>query len=642
MLLVSVAFYNYPLVHGNRWRCRELIAAALVGSDIYHMSALTQRRAPPGSAPAQASNRAAVPHRTHVPHRYDNPREPSAPPPVFVHGARTGTLLLGPTLLLLDFGGSTLRWLAVFGTLVAYLLHALDQSELCFIATWTAVLVQAFGHAGGAVATFGVVSARGLGLAVVSATHITLVGAWLTLHFEWLPAQHADLAALCERLLFNVLPLPVAAICTWGVGALWGAEFTPVALLVSLGAAYLLLAPPRPASFRAPALAHAHHRAASAACAPPTPTAGDPFGAVAHAACVVAAPVLYYATLHAPTLRQELFEDHARAMRTLLSASVLLLSAAPPPWRRVVRDATASADAPVLPSRAASHGSDGEDGSDHDGGYHDDDDHDDADKLRHGSASARSAVVSRRVRWVIMAVATASLAVSAVQAAEGAIADGDAPFLRLPPYPLAHAALACALATPAALALVTAVRRQPPPPAMLSALAALWLCACTSLLALPLGYLLAAIGASVSAVHAHRSCSPAAALASALCVTALTHGVLHRASTSITAAFERALAEGGGGGGGSGGGGAGNPIAYAGTPGLVWVGASMPHLTGSLVAMSGLCATAIGCSVLGTAREVRCACLLLQALLLAGVEMALAPLVDANGEVCASDTCPCP
>ena len=120
--------------------------------------------------------------------------------------------------------------MAVVGLLVGYLLHALDLEESCFIVAWLVVLIEAVGQACCSLSTFGL-GARALGLATLGATEMMLVGAWISLKFEWLPEQHPDAAALCARLLYNLMPLPSAAIVTWGVGAVCGAEATPYALL---------------------------------------------------------------------------------------------------------------------------------------------------------------------------------------------------------------------------------------------------------------------------------------------------------------------------------------------------------------------------------------------------------------------------
>ena len=166
----------------------------------------------------------------------------------FLHNARLWLLCLPSLLLLLDFGGGVMLGAAALGLMVTYIFDALDQTEACFVSFWVTVGAQVIGHAVGSFLVLGA-CVRGFGLAVVSATFALLLGVWGSLQLSWLPEQEPGLARLGERLLFALLPVPCAALPTWGAAALCGASCTPWVLSASLGASYCLLGGGAPSSF---------------------------------------------------------------------------------------------------------------------------------------------------------------------------------------------------------------------------------------------------------------------------------------------------------------------------------------------------------------------------------------------------------
>ena len=170
--------------------------------------------------------------------------------------------------------------------LIGYLLHAIGQDEFSLFIAWATVLLKAVWLVAASFSTFGF-GGRGAGLAVLVVAQQLLLGTWISVHFEWLSA---DVAAFCERLLFNILPLPSAAITTWAAGALLGAEVTPAALLALLGSAYGLLGTERPASLVG---TDDMPRATRPRSHPtPPPTAADDMARLCLAASVVACPVV--------------------------------------------------------------------------------------------------------------------------------------------------------------------------------------------------------------------------------------------------------------------------------------------------------------------------------------------------------------
>ena len=259
----------------------------------------------------------------------------------FLHNARLWLLCLPSLLLLLDFGGGVMLGAAALGLMITYIFDALDQPEACFVSFWVTVGAQVVGHAVGSFLVLGA-SVRGFGLTVVSAAFTLLLGVWGSLQLSWLPAQEPGLARLGERLLFALLPVPCAALPTWGAAALCGASCTPWVLSAGLGASYCLLGGTAPTSFPSPPVeatataaptggAHQrggarperqggrsyHGRQAAEA-------AADAEGSVAHAAAWVALPALYYVVLHRPTLLQPAAWPHHRAALLCLVAGATL------------------------------------------------------------------------------------------------------------------------------------------------------------------------------------------------------------------------------------------------------------------------------------------------------------------------------
>ena len=184
----------------------------------------------------------------------------------FLHNTRLWLLCLPSLLLLLDFGGGMMLGAAALGLMITYIFDALDQPEACFVSFWVMVGAQVVGHAAGSFLVLGA-CVRGFGLTVVSATFTLLLGVWGSLQLSWLPAQEPGLARLGERLLFALLPVPCAALPTWGAAALCGAPCTPWVLSAGLGASYCLLGGTARTSFPAPpaealATGGAHQRGA--------------------------------------------------------------------------------------------------------------------------------------------------------------------------------------------------------------------------------------------------------------------------------------------------------------------------------------------------------------------------------------------
>ena len=239
----------------------------------------------------------------HLTQRRDEAAAAAAGPPAI--DARVLATCSLPCLLLLDFGGVSLRTVATLSLLIGYLMHSLEWPRLSFSILWTTVIIQAIGLTIGAFQNFGVFAmpfshaARALDLASLACAEVVLVGAWGSLQFDPLHRDYPELAALFERLLRNVLPLPSAAMIAWGVATVWRDEFassaepTPMALLAGLCVGYHLLG-----------------------------CRGD--AAVAQAPCMLLLPSLLYVCLHAPTLLPD-GVAHAHAMACLASAALVLL-----------------------------------------------------------------------------------------------------------------------------------------------------------------------------------------------------------------------------------------------------------------------------------------------------------------------------
>ena len=514
-----------------------------------------------------------------------------------------------PLFLLFDFGGDLLRGAAALGVLVSYLLHSLEWDETCFIVAWVAVLFQAGGQIIVAFSTFGL-GARAIGLGVLAAAQTSLVGVWLSLHFHWLPVQHPDVACLCERLLFNLLPLPSACIVAWGVGAIWGSEPTPMALLATLAGAHCLLGGSgAPASF-----AHLEHPDE----APPPPPqqqqqqqppkprpdkpvpAGDADSANVIAACVVLLPSLYYLALHSPTLSADASE-HLRALRTLVCLGVLVVTLVPPHAQRGWLAGLAAAGSDRIGKQRRDGGSGLIGGGGVAGRYEgqrEEDDEDAEDQEEEEDEDDVAQVVLsrlkrvRRVRLAVIAIALTGLTLAAHTAISRSVADGNSLMLVVTP-PLGVALLALALSGPPLLFLLyLASPRGELPPAVLPTVTTASLSALTLLLGLPTLYLLAALVAALSGARAYTARSPGASLLCGVCVTSLTHGVLSRTTGIISHSFAS-------------------------------TGVSLEVLCATLVAMTALCAVAVGATLLRSGYELRAGALLAHALLLAGVEAAL-------------------
>ena len=268
-------------------------------------------------------------------------------PTAFAHNYRIIAVLCVPSLVLLDLGGGTLRGTAALGLMTGYLANALKQDEACFVVLWLTVVVEGIGHGLNAILTFGMFTSRGMGLAALACTHVVLIGAWCSLQFEWLPAQYPELAVLFERLLFNVLPLPAAGLCTWGVAVFWDAEMAPWTLLTALGCSYVLIGGALPSSYGDPkerdaraadSVSDTDHNESEHA------TAGDGWAAACQAACVLGVPLLFYLGLHSPTLMIDPL-SHALPAATMACAALLFLGLPSPEhashWLRVEHAARA-------------------------------------------------------------------------------------------------------------------------------------------------------------------------------------------------------------------------------------------------------------------------------------------------------------
>ena len=244
-------------------------------------------------------------------------------------------LICAPTLLLLlDFGGSVMLGFAAIGLMVTYILDALSAQEACFVCFWVTIGAQVLGHAVGAFLVLGL-CVRAVGLAVVSSTFTLLLGVWGSLQLDWLPEQEPGLARLGERMLFALLPLPCAALPTWGAVAIYGASSTPWVLFVSLGVCYCLLCGNAPASFPAPATKKAaeEEEEEKEKKSETVETATDATSSAVHAVAWVVLPALYYGALHRPTLHEpKLWPHHRLALCTMGAAASLVVAAMPAPW----------------------------------------------------------------------------------------------------------------------------------------------------------------------------------------------------------------------------------------------------------------------------------------------------------------------
>ena len=499
-------------------------------------------------------------------------------PATFAHDARVVAIALLPLLVLFDFAGEMLRGAAAAGLLGGYLLHALGLDEGCFVLVWVVVLFEAIGQLACAFSAFGF-SVRAVGLAILGSLQMSLLGVWLSLRFVWLAEQHPDSAALFERLLFNLLPLPSAAVFTWGVGAAWGADVTPYALLLSLGAAHLLLGTPTSTSF--PAAIGAEHVGTGAdRDVPPRWSrpasdarrhgihAGDASAARAHAACLVLLPSMYYAVLHSPTLLTA-WADHLAALRTLVCAGALAVAVAPPACTHGSDAAPSAADGTGSPDNLRLAGAAG------------------------GTEVGEEESTPGRGAQSVAAVSLVGLACAAHANIVRSATEGGSLALLLvirPPY--GGALLAVALGSPVGLLLVGLATRGRPPPALVPALSAASLVSLTMLLGLPSIYLLAALAAALGGAYAHAARSSSGVGLCAIGATALAHGVLHRTTGFISHIF-------------------------------LSTNLSLGTIAVALVAMTGLAAVSSGLSLLRAHHELSCGALLVHALLLASVEIAL-------------------
>ena len=258
-----------------------------------------------------------------------------------------------PAVLVLDFGGGLLQGAASLGLMVSYLLQVLDMPAQCFVNLWATIIIEAIGQSAGAFLTFGL-GARSIGLSILVAIEMLLIGAGITLQLDGLPWDNPKLALFLERALFNLLPLPSAAICTWGAGVIWGADSMPEALLCFLGAMYWVLGRECAASFgvvEPTAASRAVEHGGKAQCHERDndedgmcsarngtrpyrrPGAGDGAAAVCLPTCIVILPSLCHLALHSPSLATHMIE-HACVVSRFVSAGLLLLALPSTEWVR--------------------------------------------------------------------------------------------------------------------------------------------------------------------------------------------------------------------------------------------------------------------------------------------------------------------
>ena len=91
-----------------------------------------------------------------------------------------------PAVLVLDFGGGLLQGAASLGLMVSYLLQVLDMPAQCFVNLWATIIIEAIGQSAGAFLTFGL-GARSIGLSILVAIEMLLIGAGITLQLDGLP-----------------------------------------------------------------------------------------------------------------------------------------------------------------------------------------------------------------------------------------------------------------------------------------------------------------------------------------------------------------------------------------------------------------------------------------------------------------------
>ena len=229
----------------------------------------------------------------------------------------SAVVLAAPSCILFDFAGDGQRGVAAAGVLCGYALQLLGLAESSCVVMWLTVLVQAGCHIVRSFGAFGL-SGRALTLAVLGSVEVLLIGVFFSLRFDGL-AHHPRIAALCKCLLTNLLPLPSAAILTWGVSASWGAEAAPYTLLAALGGAHQLLTaqPDVPSHDDAPPAASAHREGGNLI-----------IGKWLHSMCVLVLPLLFYLCLHRPSLSGAVGE-HAIRMAAMAAAALLLLAVSP-------------------------------------------------------------------------------------------------------------------------------------------------------------------------------------------------------------------------------------------------------------------------------------------------------------------------
>ena len=228
-----------------------------------------------------------------------------------------------PALLLVaDFGGSTLLGVAAVSLVVVHVCGAIFPPEIHFIALWVSIISQAVGQCAGAFVVLGL-TMRAFGMATLMGLHICLLGAWASLQFDWMATENPALTLVFERLLFALLPIPSAALSTWGATALYGAPCTPYVFVATYGAAVCALCQMPSVVVVAVEPHNESRRRRSPDTVEPAMSA-EAFGV--HAFALLVLPTPYFLLLHYTRLTMA---AHCAGVVLLLALAVLMLSSLP-------------------------------------------------------------------------------------------------------------------------------------------------------------------------------------------------------------------------------------------------------------------------------------------------------------------------
>ncbi|KAA6419880.1 MAG: hypothetical protein FRX49_10243, partial [Trebouxia sp. A1-2] len=171
-------------------------------------------------------------------------------PNSFLYNTRVSLALLPCLVILAGFGGTISICVGMVGSMVIYILDALQHREAALIAVW--VCLGLMNMSFGLTALF-FSDTRSIMTpiltSVMNGITLFLTGVWATLQFKWVQLQYPVVVLAFEKLLLGGC-LPVAAtIQVWGVIAALGLAAAPFCLTVILAILYCLFAMPLVSSF---------------------------------------------------------------------------------------------------------------------------------------------------------------------------------------------------------------------------------------------------------------------------------------------------------------------------------------------------------------------------------------------------------